>query len=92
MTIYGPFERVFVEWYDSPRAGIADVNGQPHRFLSQFDEDDDEYLGTFLFWPVNAEELALEQEQWQIYATHCRDLKQIGFGKYPAQCPSAIAP
>lgn len=69
MTTYGPFEHVFVEneWYDGPRAGIANVNGQPHRFVSQFDEEDDEYLGTFLVWPVNAKEFALEQEQWQIF-------------------------
>ncbi len=68
---YGPFEHVFVEneWYDGPRAGIANVNGLPHRFLSQFDEGDDEYLGMFLLWPVDADELALEQEQWQIYVT-----------------------
>jgi hypothetical protein len=71
MAAYGPFEHVFVEneWYDGPRAGIANVNGLPHRFLSQFDEGDDEYLGTFLLWPVDADELALEQEQWQIYVT-----------------------
>lgn len=71
MTAYGPFEHVFVEteWYDGPRAGIANVDGKPHRFVSLFDEDEDEYLGTFLVWPVDAEELALEQEQWRIFVT-----------------------
>jgi hypothetical protein len=68
MTTYGPFEHIFVEtdWYDGPRAGIANVNGRPHRFLSEFDESSG-YLDTFLVWPIDAEELALEQEQWQIY-------------------------
>lgn len=67
--MYGPSEHVFVEseWYDGPRAGIASVNGQPHRFVSQWDEEEDEYLGTFLVWPVDAEELALEREQWCIF-------------------------
>ncbi len=69
MMTYGPFEHVFVEaeWFDGPRAGIANVHGEPHRFLSLFDEGDDEYLGSFLVWPVGAEELALEQEQWLIF-------------------------
>lgn len=71
MLKYGPPEHVFVEneWYDGPRAGIANVNGQPHRFVSQWDEQGDEYLGTFLVWPVQSEELALEQEQWQIFVS-----------------------
>lgn len=71
MLKYGPPEHVFVEneWYDGPRAGIANVNGQPHRFVSQWDEQGDEYLGTFLVWPVRSEELALEQEQWQIFVS-----------------------
>jgi len=59
MMTCGPFEHVFVEteWFDGPRAGIASVHGEPHRFLSLFDEGDDEYLGSFLVWPVGAEEL-----------------------------------
>jgi hypothetical protein len=69
MMTYGPFEHVLLEteWFDGPRAGIANVHGEPHRFLSLFDEGDDEYLGSFLVWPVGAEELALEQEQWLIF-------------------------
>jgi hypothetical protein len=67
--MYGPPEHVLVEneWYDGPRAGVANVSGQPHRFVSQWDEEEDEYLGTFLVWPVDAEEVALEQEQWRIF-------------------------
>ena len=69
MIQYGPPEPVFVEneWYDGPRAGVASVNGLPHRFVSQWDEQEDDYLGTLLVWPVEAEELSLEQEQWQIF-------------------------
>jgi hypothetical protein len=69
MLSFGPAEHVYVEneWYDGPRAGVADVNGLPHRFTSQWDEVEEEYLGTFLVWPVAHEELALEQEQWAIF-------------------------
>lgn len=70
MIKYGPPERVYVEneWYDGPRAGVADINGRPHRFKSLFDEDEDHYLGTFLVWPVDQVVVELEQEQWQIFA------------------------
>jgi hypothetical protein len=70
MLEYGPAERVYVEndWYDGPRAGIADINGHPHRFKSLFDKAEDESLGTFLVWPVDREQLGLEIEQWQIFA------------------------
>ncbi|MEG0130034.1 MAG: hypothetical protein RSA22_02140 [Acinetobacter sp.] len=70
MNEYGPQEHVYVEneWYDGPRAGIADVNGIPNRFKSLFDEAEDEYLGTFLVWPVDLITVELEQEQWRIFA------------------------
>jgi hypothetical protein len=67
--MYGPPEQVLVEheWYDNPRTGIAIVNGQPHRFRSKWDEAEDENLGSFFVWPIGEEELALEQEQWNIF-------------------------
>lgn len=69
MTEFGLPEQVYVEneWYDGPRAGVASIFGEPHRFVSQFDEADDEYLGTFLVWPIGQAELSLEQEQWRIF-------------------------
>ncbi|WFC40608.1 hypothetical protein [Pseudoxanthomonas sp. SE1] len=69
MTGYGRPETVHVEndWYDGPRAGVANIGGEPHRFKSLFDETDDEYLGTFLVWPLEEEVLDLEREQWQIF-------------------------
>ena len=79
MSDFGPPERVYVEndWYDGPRAGIADVGGVPHRFTSQFDEAEDEYLGTFLVWPVDADTLSLEIEQWKIFVAW-NDLYEAG--------------
>ena len=67
--MHGPPEHVFVEneWYDGPRAGVANVNGEPHRFVSQWDEEEGECIGTFLVWPVSPEVVALEQEQWRIF-------------------------
>ena len=69
MATYGAPGKVYVEndWFDGPRAGIADIGGVPHRFRSLFDEKDDEYLGTFLVWPVDQATLDLEVEQWHIF-------------------------
>lgn len=79
MDNFGPPEQVYAEneWYDGPRAGIADVGGTPHRFRSQFDEAEDEYLGTYLVWPVEADTLGLEIEQWRIFVAW-NDLYEAG--------------
>ena len=59
---FGPPERVYVEneWYDGPRAGVADIDGAPHHFKSLFDEAEDDYLGAFVVWPIDAVTLELE--------------------------------
>lgn len=69
MSEFGPLEAVHVEnlWYDGPREGIADIQGQPHRFVSQFEDDRENGLDTYLVWPAAADEFALEQEQWRIW-------------------------
>ncbi len=61
-------EKVYVEndWYDGPRKGIADFNGKPHRFISNF-EDVENGLETFRVFPVTKQELDLEVEQWKIF-------------------------
>lgn len=75
MTEFGSPEQVYVEnsWYDGPRAGVADIQGVPHRFLSQCDEGEDECLGTFLVWPIEETAFSLEQEQWQIFVSWYED-------------------
>jgi hypothetical protein len=69
MTNYGPPERVYVEkeWYDGPRAGIADIGGAPHRFISPFLETRDDDPDIFLVWPVDQIQLELEIEQSAIF-------------------------
>lgn len=71
MSVEFGFERVYVELdrYDGPRAGIADVHGVPHRFLSNFDESEAEPSGTFIVFPIDSEMLALELEQWRIFVS-----------------------
>jgi hypothetical protein len=68
-TGFGSPEQVHIEdeWYDGPRNGIADIGGRPHRFVSQWGESEDEYLGTYLLWPVAPDELVLGREQWLLF-------------------------
>jgi hypothetical protein len=69
MKAYGATERVYVEleWCDGPIAGVADVNGAPHRFKRRFDEAADEYANLFHVWPIGDEPLRLEIEQWRLF-------------------------
>lgn len=61
-------EKVYVEcvWYDGPRAGVADYNSIPHRFISNFN-DIEGYEDTFKLFPISDAELQLEIEQWTIF-------------------------
>lgn len=65
------FEKVLIEldWYDGPRGGVAEVCGILCRFKSNFDEKDDDWLGTFLVWPISEESFALELEAWSIFVS-----------------------
>lgn len=56
-----------LEWYDGPRAGLADVDGKPHYFRS----DDHDVAGEadeYQIWPASAAAAELEREQWAIFA------------------------
>lgn len=62
------FERAHVEldWYDGPRVGVADIDGQPHYFKGHHYEryhEDDEYE----VWPASSEALEREREQSAIF-------------------------
>jgi len=62
------FERAHVEldWYDGPRAGVADIDGKPHYFQGHHYEREHE-ADEYAVWPLSSEALEWEREQWQIY-------------------------
>lgn len=43
------------EYYDRPRAGLADLNGNPHYFTNAFDEAADDYADHFELYPADPE-------------------------------------
>ena len=63
------YERVHTIWdlYDGIRTGIADLNGAPHYFASQFDERADDYSDNFKLYPVGSEFMERAMLNWAIY-------------------------
>lgn len=54
------------EWYDGPRAGIAEVEGIPSYFRTDdFASPPDE--ASYLTWPVPPDVLPLEIESWMVF-------------------------
>ena len=62
-------EHVYIEneWYDGPVAGVADIGGQPHRFMLIHDKTSATGDAIYQVWRIDAAELALEQEQWALF-------------------------
>jgi hypothetical protein len=63
------YERVYVIWdlYDGVRTGVADLDGTPHYFASQYDEGPDDYSDNFKLYPVGAEFMRRAARNWNIY-------------------------
>ena len=66
-----PYERVYtvMDFYDGPRVGFADFEGQPHAYRSvwRHELDDWDPDQRFELSPITAELLALALEDWAIW-------------------------
>lgn len=58
------FERVYTmtDYYDGPRGGIADFEGRPHVYESEWDVAADDYANTFRLSPSELDVVALALE------------------------------
>src|SRR6266446_6248990 len=54
-------------YWDGPREGIANYEGQPHYYRCVFNENKDEWSDSFILKPVDPETLELALEDWQIW-------------------------
>ena len=54
-------------YYDGPRTGVADFQGAPHFYQSEFDYDRDGRDETFLLTLIDQETFRMELEAWQIW-------------------------
>jgi len=66
-----PFERVYtvMDYYDGPRSGFADFDGQPHAYRAIWDvaADDFDLEGRFALVPITPELLHIALEDWAIW-------------------------
>lgn len=67
MTTVFEIVHTVTDFYDGPRAGIADLNGSPHLYQAEWDTELDDYADTFLLMPIDLETLALALEDWAIW-------------------------
>jgi hypothetical protein len=63
------FETVWTLWYycDGPREGVADYNGYPHVFVSEWNEEADDYGNAFLLKPIDDDTFQLVMEHLGIF-------------------------
>ncbi|MDB4906254.1 MAG: hypothetical protein JWO05_1038 [Gemmatimonadetes bacterium] len=66
-----PFEKVYTvtDFYDGPRAGIADLDGAPHAYMSMYPSasESEENDNLYDLSPITPEVLALALEDWAIW-------------------------
>jgi hypothetical protein len=55
------------DYYDGPRKGIADFEGRPHLYESEWDDQADDWASTFKLSPVEPGLLPLALESWGIW-------------------------
>jgi hypothetical protein len=62
------FETVYALWRyeDGPREGVADYQGHPHVFVSEWNAEFDGYGNAFLLKPIDGDTFRLVMEDWVI--------------------------
>lgn len=65
----GRFEKVYTmtDYYDGPRRGIADFQGRPHFYDSEWSDDHDSYVDIFKLTAVEDDLFLLALEDWAIW-------------------------
>lgn len=55
------------DYYDGPRKGIADFEGRPHLYESEWDDNGDDWAPIYTLSPVEPHVFALALESWAIW-------------------------
>jgi hypothetical protein len=63
------YELVFTvaDYYDGPRQGVANCQGQPHFYDCVFDQKEDEYSDLYRLAPIDQQTFELAVEAWAIW-------------------------
>ncbi|MDJ0366983.1 hypothetical protein QMK33_17680 [Hymenobacter sp. H14-R3] len=74
-----------LDWYDGPRSGIADYNGQPYFFESQWSNIGNGLGDWYKLSPVSKEVLQLELERWRLWKKYevASKVKAVGEEHHP---------
>ncbi len=77
------YEKVhtMTDYYDGPRGGVADFNGSPVVYESEFTDIDNDESDTFRIQPISDEAFRHALEDWEIWLKWERAYKQKKTGE-----------
>ncbi len=82
------YDKVYTvtDYYDGPRAGVADWNGQPHSYECQFDEVLSNWSDIFLLKRIDSEPFRLALQDWEIWErwNAAREEGRVSLDTHPA--------
>ena len=55
------------DWYDGARAGVTDLNGQPHYYECRWDPTTGGWSEVYLLNPIDEDTFRLALEDWEIW-------------------------
>jgi hypothetical protein len=55
------------DWFDGARAGVANLNGEPHYYKNQWLENEQSWSELYLLQPLDTETFAFVMEDWEIW-------------------------
>ena len=63
------WETVFTvnDYYDGPRNGVANLDGVPHIYFCDWDQDNDDWSSIYLLVPISPNLLTPVLEEWAIW-------------------------
>jgi hypothetical protein len=63
------YERVLTvhDWWDGPRAGVANFKGRPHFYASSWDDAADDWSDIYTLVPIDQNTLTLMLEDYEIW-------------------------
>ena len=82
------YELVFTvdEYYDGPRTGVANFQGEPHFYDCIFDQKRDDYSNLFQLTPIDQRTFELALAAWEIWRKWEAAYQQgkVKWGSHPA--------
>jgi hypothetical protein len=69
MRLSDQYETVYavLDYWDTPRQGVADCRGEPHFFSGLFSEELDEWTDNFELSPIDAVTFEMVRENWEMW-------------------------